>query len=830
MKTRSHPSPPRRRAGGRVPLLLVSALIAVAPLSALEPPTGRSPVAERAFRHPDLRISAVHRAPAELPPAAAARALQALSALGVTRTETARLDLRGGRWATLLPGTPLLPGLAPSGGPRPAAPGAPVDPAPLERQAWEAFAGYLRAHPGELEIDLAELFSPGRVEAHSGGVLIQIHVARAVRGVPVRDSYLTAVVNRGNLVLFGARQWGDVEVSTEPSIAAEEALARLQTHLGAETITGFWGKHELLLVPLARGRDAGQIVPGEGYAHRLVWSLKPRFAGDHGSWEGLVDAHSGELVAFEDHNHYATTREVKGGVYPVSNDGTAPDGVEQAGWPMPFDALATGGGTVVTDSGGNAPLCVDGSITSSLAGPFVRMSDSCGAIGLSGAGSLDFGTSGGTDCATPGFGGAGNTHASRTGFHELNRLREQAKGQLPGNGWLDQQLTANMNINDTCNAFWNGSTVNFYRSGGGCANTGEIAGVFDHEWGHGMDDNDVVPTISSPGEGIADLYMYLRLDTSCIGRGFRLGTNCTGFGDACTACDGVREIDWAKRASGAPHDTVWADRACFTFPPTGHPCGGVTHCEGQVYAEAVYDLVNRDLPCLGSGWDIGTGLCTGGATPVMDHNTAFEIGTRLTYLGAGAVGSWFTCDTSPPLYGGCNADGGYLNYLAADDDNGNLNDGTPHMPAIFDAFDRHGIACDTPTVADSGCAGAPTSAPVVTATARDRGAELSWGAVAGATKYEVFRTDGVFACDFGKIKVGETTGPRSPTAASRTAATTPTSSSRSAPTTAAWGRPAPVTRSPRRPGPTWRSTLPRRRSPSPPATATASSTTASRRP
>ena len=35
-----------------------------------------------------------------------------------------------------------------------------------------------------------------------------------------------------------------------------------------------------------------------------------------------------------------------------------------------------------------------------------------------------------------------------------------------------------MNINSTCNAFWNGSTINFYRSGGGCRNTGELAAVF----------------------------------------------------------------------------------------------------------------------------------------------------------------------------------------------------------------------------------------------------------------------------------------------------------------------------------------------------------------
>jgi hypothetical protein len=47
--------------------------------------------------------------------------------------------------------------------------------------------------------------------------------------------------------------------------------------------------------------------------------------------------------------------------------------------------------------------------------------------------------------------------------------------------------------------------VNFFRSGGGCSNTGEIAAVFDHEWGHGLDNNDGIPTVSSPGEGIADV-------------------------------------------------------------------------------------------------------------------------------------------------------------------------------------------------------------------------------------------------------------------------------------------------------------------------------------
>ncbi len=152
----------------------------------------------------------------------------------------------------------------------------------------------------------------------------------------------------------------------------------------------------------------------------------------------------------------------------------------------------------------------------------------------------------------------------------------------------------------------------------------------------------------------------------------------------------------------------------------------------------MFDLVHRDLPDL---------LATG-------HDTALEIGTRLVFLGAGPVGSWFQC-SSP--FGGCNADGGYLNFLAADDDNGNLSDGTPHMQAVFDAFDRHQIACDTPAVQNGGCAGTPSSAPVVAVTPGDRSLELTWDAVVGASSYNVYRTEGVSSCDFGKVLVGQTT-------------------------------------------------------------------------
>lgn len=710
----------------------------------------------RIHRHPDLSITNRLEPADRLPPEIAGPALRQLTLLSVPSTG-AFFDRRAGRWSTLMPKTALLrrsTGAGPAW--QPLAGISTPTRGSLEDSAWQALESYLREHHEELRIDLAQL-SPASITVHDGGDRIQIYSQRRVEGIPVRDTYLTAVISHGNLILLGVRNWGDVETSPDPLVSEQSAAGVLQAYLGSIQIDGLRKPAELILVPTAPVRDHSRVDIGKGYEYRLAWVLAPELGGVAGDWEAVIDAHDGEILLLDDARSYATTRKVVGGVYPVSNDGSVPGGVEQTGYPMPYVDVTHGSELYFTDSGGNHPVCVDGTVTTRLDGRYLRIDDFCGPIDESSSGDIDLGAGSGIDCDVPlpGISSPGNTHAARTAFYELNRIAEQARGHLPGNAWLQDQLTAVVNIPDlgspefNCNAFWDESTINFFTSGQAapglvCSNTGEIAGVLDHEWAHGLDDNDALPTISNPGEGIADVYAALRLNDSCIARGFYLSGNMCGDGDPCLSCDGVRDIDWAKRQSGQPHDIAWIDFHCDPpFLGDIGPCGGAIHCEGAVYAEAIWDLVHRDLQ---------------GPPFNLDFDTALEIGTRLTYLGAGAVGSWYNCVDGAGSGDGCNADGGYLNFLAADDDNGNLGDGTPHMEAIFNAFDRHGIACSTPTVQNSGCAGAPTAAPVVTATALDRGASLSWAAVPGAAKYQVFRNDGVLGCDMGKAKVGETSG------------------------------------------------------------------------
>ncbi len=770
----------------------VAVLVAVglaAPTLALVPPAPGG-LHEKVFRSPVLADAGAAAGLDDLDSARRSELAAELTRLGVIG-ERAQYDPRADLWTGLILRRPLLPGRGEANGLTWASLGRPAPASPREWQeaAIAALTAFLDEHRGELAIDVAELAAI-TAAVHDGGDLIQVTARRIRDGIPVRDSFLQGVIRFGNLILYGASHWGPVTASAVPSVGPEAAAGAVGEHLEGIFIDAFKGAPRLVYVP-AHGRR---------YEFRLAWQLHPRFAGDAGSWEALIDAHTGELLSFEDRNAHASTRQVEGGVLPITTDHQGPDSTEQADWPMPFAQVRVDGTgeEFVTDTGGNLQACVEGDITSAMDSRFVRMLDRCNPNGtpaevgssiLTGLEDVDYGVTFpeevlGTNCAPvidPATSNApGNTRASRTGFYEVNKIKEQARGQLPANLWLQDQLTANMNIPNACNAFWNGVTINFYQNTAACSNSGEIAAVFDHEWGHGMDNNDATGTIARPGqEGIADAYMALRLNTSCVGRNFSAALGCNsparGYGDPCiNDCDGVRDVNYHNRTSGVPHGMEFArmpggvgGMGCGSDPTIS--CDGLVHCEGALVSEMIWDLMRRDLPCHGSGWiddggpfdgPVEGGDCVGGAAPTMDPHTALELTTRLTYLGGGAASQWFEC-TDPIGGGGCNTTYGYFNYLAVDDDNGDLSDGTPHMTAIFDAMNRHDLACADPLdplflpVADSGCVGAPTVAPNVVATAFDRGVELEWAPVPGAARYQVLRTEGVFQCDFGKTLVGE---------------------------------------------------------------------------
>ena len=803
---------------------LVAALLPSVHAFAAIAPEG-DPVASRATGHPDLFVRSIHLPLDRLPAGLAAKLRADLSALQIAG-DLGAYDLRAGRWGSLIARAPLVPGPGVGNALTWAALGiaAPTSDAAYKTAVWRAFKAYLQANQTLLGVSTAELGAPS-IGTFEKNRLVHVYAGRVYGGVPVRDSFVMATLNSGNLVLYGTRNWGTIDVLTTPNLSDAAARDVVSAHLSGFPVEE-WGRPELVIVPLANGSNPEAAV-GRGYTYRLAWSIGARVGESDGSWEGLVDARTGELLAFYDQNSYIDQKKVVGGVFPVSNDGQSPggipDGVEQPGYPM-SRAYVFQGATQLTANSEGLVNGVTGDYRTSLTGPFIRIQDGCGAVNETATlacDALDLATSAGTDCARSAGHSLGDTHSARTGFYELNRLIDQAKSwvgtgaieSLPCaingatttgfvEGWLNCQLPANMNINNACNAFFSPAdtaapttgSINFYRQGilgsNNCRNTGEIAAVFDHEWGHGLDTYDESKGVSLPGEAYADMTAILRLNTSCIGRGFFLSNAtspeglCPGNGDICTECTGVREDDWMKHFSGMPHDLAWVldqnptvpgNCGAVIVPPTpfnSGPCQRGTHCEGTIIGESVWDLLKRDLPCHTKGWEapfpgsngpVAGGRCKtvgGNANPTIDENSALVLGTRLFYLAAGGVVMGYQCDQAPntgaPRNGGCNADSWYMNFLAADDDNGSLADGTPHMVALENAFRRHGIACRVPTPANGGCVAtpAPTAKPVVSASPGTRSATISWTPVANATEYWVLRTDGVHGCTFGKTRVG----------------------------------------------------------------------------
>ncbi len=210
--------------------------------------------------------------------------------------------------------------------------------------------------------------------------------------------------------------------------------------------------------------------------------------------------------------------------------------------------------------------------------------------------------------------------------------------------------------------------------------------MFDHEWGHGMDDNDTGGVLSNSSEGYADIAAIYRLQASCVGHGFFLATNASRglrpHRSTAPATTGTR-----TRSAGQPTTATPTARACATptgrstfptrrTPPTGFvctscltgggPCGRQVHCAAAPSRQAAWDLVTRDLR---------------GAPFNLDSQTAFIVGNKLFYQGSGLIGSWHAC-TCGGTSDGCGATNGYMQWITADDDNGNLADGTPHMTAI----------------------------------------------------------------------------------------------------------------------------------------------------
>ena len=254
-------------------LWILIALVAIGgTLHAQVAPERAPDLAAKSFKHPDMIGEDVFVAPADLPTKAAREVASRLDALGIVKS-SARLDALSGRFATLLPAEPLIPGKGVGNDLRWSDLGvAPKNASDQAQAAWEALLAYLEANQDTLRVDPSELTSTPSLASHDDGDMIQIYAPRLINGIEVRGNYVSAVVKKGNLILFGAHKWSDRGTqSNRPWITADEARAAAEAYLAPWTVTREWGKPEKTYLALFNGNAPGN---SEGYRYQPAWAVK----------------------------------------------------------------------------------------------------------------------------------------------------------------------------------------------------------------------------------------------------------------------------------------------------------------------------------------------------------------------------------------------------------------------------------------------------------------------------------------------------------------------------------------------------------------------------
>lgn len=498
---------------------------------------------------------------------------------------------------------------------------APFSAADLEGAARELVAGnpgLFGAAPAELHVETLE---------EHGGVW-WIAFEQEIDGLRILGARLELRVNaEGSLLLVRDRTLrsahapspGMSAVAAERISAASLAASGLRVSSLAPAVEGFTdrGPTSPLLLPVF-DPDAGQVA-----LHR-AWRVRQEIDGQPARFATLVDASTGEILARTNEILFEmATGNVSGDIQPLTpTDPYSRLGMED------LRVTIDGAGTSYTGETGDWSLELpdaNGHLAhAGLDGRYCNIQRQDGP---------DAQVSGIAQTGAPLsllFTDANSVPAERDVYYHVNAVRDYVKGIDPAFTGVDYEMPGNVNLAQTCNAYWDGYAVNFFLSGGGCANTGQIADVIYHEYGHGVTQFAYAPVSpdGSMNEGFSDYLAATMTDQPLIGLGF------FGPGTYLRTCDNERQ--WP-----APE------------------CGGEVHCVGEVMAASLWHMRQNLIDALG------------------DHDAAVTLSDHLFHFAKYGHGTTF--------------EDYYFDLLAVDDDNGTLLDGTPHAIPIIQAFDRHNV-------------------------------------------------------------------------------------------------------------------------------------------
>lgn len=418
--------------------------------------------------------------------------------------------------------------------------------------------------------------------------------------VPIWRSALTFRVKHGNLILAGADTYPNTPTRGAFTLPTSEAiqqaivggLAPEAAHEDA-SVASFW---------LPRIEDGLLVL-------RAVYEVRTTTTTPRGDWVSFVDAEHGEVLAT-----YNEVRFLTGNVHATIDDRYPGNGTITV--PVSGARVTDGTSSTTTDTTG---------FYSHNGGPNWQTHFRYGQVDLAdNLGDQALAITAATP--SPTWSNANGSIAAMDTFVWLHEIRDVFNDVVPNQSFTTGALSGTVNLNDVCNAYWDG-TVNFFASGSGCQNTGRLADVVYHEWGHGFHQYRII-TGSFDGalsEGAGDTASFLMTGDPALAPGFFLS------GGSLRNADNTRTY---------PTDVV-----------------NEVHEDGLIYA--------------GSMWDTYLNL-TAAFGPDVATDTLRDIFAGM-------------------LQGGPDLASAVDEALVADDDDGNLANGTPHSCYIEPAFAEHGL-------------------------------------------------------------------------------------------------------------------------------------------
>jgi Zn-dependent metalloprotease len=232
------------------------------------------------------------------------------------------------------------------------------------------------------------------------------------------------------------------------------------------------------------------------------------------------------------------------------------------------------------------------------------------------------------------FNNSNSSIQERTAYQSVNNIHDHLKDVFPDFNGLDIPIETNIDEAGSCNAFFDGNSINFYAEGGDCHATAKIPDVVYHEYGHAINS---ARYNSGSGmwngglnEGYADIWALSLTNFPVLGYGWDL-EDPTIY---------VRRYDQDRKVY--PQDLV-----------------GEVHADGEIIA--------------GAFWDTYLNL---GDMNLMLNLFKYTFDSNVD----GPDGDEGTIYTDI-----------LLEVLFADDDDNDISNGTPNDTAIISAFDLHGI-------------------------------------------------------------------------------------------------------------------------------------------